>query len=196
MVSLTEISPQEDLQPKTKPTPKKPSTSRAMMAQPRDILAFFLLFRLINAFCVRTFFQPDEYFQALEPAWSMAFGADSGAWLTWVLFNCPITPIQCKQSILTQYQEWQYQLRSSLHPALFGVAYAGANHLMSLLDFLPPVKASVLIALPKVIQSVFAATGDYYTWRLAGSLYGLNSNSAWAAVCFLTIFSEREATDS
>jgi phosphatidylinositol glycan class B len=87
MVSLTEIPPQEDLQPKTKQTPKKSSTSEAMMAQPRDILAFFLLFRLINALCVRTFFQPDEYFQALEPAWSMAFGPDSGAWLTWVLFD-------------------------------------------------------------------------------------------------------------
>lgn len=41
-------------------------------------------FRIINALCVRTFFQPDEYFQSLEPAWQMAFGSDSGAWITWV----------------------------------------------------------------------------------------------------------------
>lgn len=47
-----------------------------------------LAWRLVNAFCVRTFFQPDEYFQALEPAWSIVFGPDSGAWLTWV----PSTP--------------------------------------------------------------------------------------------------------
>jgi phosphatidylinositol glycan class B len=53
-------------------------------AQVKDILQVLLVFRFINAICVRTFFQPDEYFQALEPAWSIAFGGDSGAWLTWV----------------------------------------------------------------------------------------------------------------
>jgi hypothetical protein len=56
----------------------------AVRVDTRDILTFFLVFRFVNALCVRTFFQPDEYFQALEPAWSIAFGADSGAWLTWV----------------------------------------------------------------------------------------------------------------
>ena len=53
-------------------------------AQVRDVLNLLLAFRFINALCVRTFFQPDEYFQALEPAWTIAFGDDSGAWLTWV----------------------------------------------------------------------------------------------------------------
>lgn len=53
-------------------------------AQVVDILSVLLFFRFINALCVRTFFQPDEYFQALEPAWRIAFGSDSGAWLTWV----------------------------------------------------------------------------------------------------------------
>ena len=53
-------------------------------AQKSDILSLLLAFRFFNALCVRTFFQPDEYFQALEPAWNLAFGPDSGAWLTWV----------------------------------------------------------------------------------------------------------------
>ena len=43
-----------------------------------------LIFRIINSQLVQTFFQPDEYFQALEPAWQIAFGPDSGAWITWV----------------------------------------------------------------------------------------------------------------
>ncbi|KAB5558126.1 glycosyltransferase family 22 protein [Coniochaeta sp. 2T2.1] len=131
-----------------------------LRAQPRDIFTFFLILRFINALCVRTFFQPDEYFQALEPAWSIAFGADSGAWLTW---------------------EWEYQLRSSLHPALFGGAYNVAYKLMTLLDVVPSVKSSVLVALPKVIQSVFAAASDFYTWKLAEKVFGANSNPAWAA---------------
>lgn len=44
-----------------------------------------LTIRLLNAFLVNTFFQPDEFFQSLEPAWKLAFGPDSGAWITWVL---------------------------------------------------------------------------------------------------------------
>lgn len=43
-----------------------------------------LLIRLVNALTLATFFQPDEYFQALEPALDIAFGPQSGAWLTWV----------------------------------------------------------------------------------------------------------------
>jgi phosphatidylinositol glycan class B len=49
-----------------------------------DIWIFLVVLRCTNALCVRTFFQPDEYFQSLEPAWQMAFGAQSGAWITWV----------------------------------------------------------------------------------------------------------------
>ncbi|KAG7290254.1 hypothetical protein NEMBOFW57_000253 [Staphylotrichum longicolle] len=82
-------------------------------AQVVDILSVLLFFRFINALCVRTFFQPDEYFQALEPAWRIAFGSDSGAWITW---------------------------------------------------------------------SVFAALGDFYTWKLAMDIYGRESNAPWAAL--------------
>jgi hypothetical protein len=73
-------------------------------------------------------------------------------------------------------------LRSSLHPAIFGVAYGAANGFMNFLKLVPSVKATVLVALPKIIQSGFAAIADFYTWKLAESLYGTNSNSAWAAV--------------
>lgn len=49
------------------------------------VLLGLVALRLVNAICTgHTFFQPDEYFQALEPAWNLAFGPDSGAWLTWV----------------------------------------------------------------------------------------------------------------
>jgi GPI mannosyltransferase 3 len=51
----------------------------------RDILLFLVAFRILNALIVSTFFQPDEYFQSLEPAWRMVFGEDSGVWITWVL---------------------------------------------------------------------------------------------------------------
>jgi GPI mannosyltransferase 3 len=50
----------------------------------RDVLLFLITSRLLNALVVQTFFQPDEYFQSLEPAWDLAFGSDAGAWITWV----------------------------------------------------------------------------------------------------------------
>jgi GPI mannosyltransferase 3 len=53
-------------------------------AHAQDILLFLIAFRILNALTIQTFFQPDEYFQALEPAWQLAFGKDSGAWITWV----------------------------------------------------------------------------------------------------------------
>lgn len=132
-----------------------------LSAQVGDILSVLLAFRFINALCVRTFFQPDEYFQALEPAWSIAFGPDSGAWLTW---------------------EWQHQLRSSLHPLIFAAVYKAAYSLMTWLQFFDPFKAFVLVSLPGAVQSVIAALGDFYTWRLATEIYGIESNVPWATL--------------
>jgi hypothetical protein len=48
------------------------------------IFALLLAFRIVNALTLRTFFQPDEFFQSLEPAWQLAFGDTSNAWITWV----------------------------------------------------------------------------------------------------------------
>lgn len=56
-------------------------------ASPCRVLAWLLVLRLVNATLVWTFFQPDEYFQSLEPAWAAAFGPDSGAYITWVRLN-------------------------------------------------------------------------------------------------------------
>ena len=60
-----------------------------------DILYLLLAFRFVNALLLQTFFQPDEYFQSLEPAWQMAFGADAGAWITWE----SIYPYSCELSL-------------------------------------------------------------------------------------------------
>jgi hypothetical protein len=87
---------EESLQ-KAQLSPLPPKPSRPLMPPPpqelhplvheamaKDICLLLLGLRFINALAVGTFFQPDEYFQSLEPAWQMAFGAGSGAWITWV----------------------------------------------------------------------------------------------------------------
>lgn len=50
----------------------------------RHVLLWLTALRLVNALTLKTFFQPDEYYQALEPAWWFAFGDGTGAWITWV----------------------------------------------------------------------------------------------------------------
>jgi GPI mannosyltransferase 3 len=57
---------------------------------------------------------------------------------------------------------------------------------MAWLEFYEPFRAFILVPLPKIIQSVFAALGDFYTWRLATEIYGIESNVPWAAVSLST----------
>ncbi|TGO52401.1 hypothetical protein BCON_0142g00280, partial [Botryotinia convoluta] len=127
----------------------------------KDIWTFLLVFRIFNSFLVKTFFQPDEYFQALEPAWEMAFGEGSGAWITW---------------------EWHHQLRSSLHPTLFAAAYYLTDKPMEFVNFFPQFRAEVLAVLPNIIQAIFAAACDYYTWKMAEKIYGLGSRTGYVTL--------------
>ncbi|KAG9190760.1 phosphatidylinositol glycan, class B [Alternaria panax] len=121
------------------------------------IFALLLAFRIVNALTLRTFFQPDEFFQSLEPAWQLAFGPAANACITW---------------------EWRCQLRSSLHPVLFAAVYRVAAHLADLCDLSLPTKAELLLAAPKVTQAVFAALLDCYTWKLAEKVHGRGSRTA------------------
>ncbi|KAL9594335.1 MAG: hypothetical protein Q9219_007085 [cf. Caloplaca sp. 3 TL-2023] len=137
------------------------------VATSQDILLFLIAFRILNALSIRTFFQPDEYYQSLEPAWGIAFGADSGAWTTW---------------------EWKNQLRSAIHPAIFAAVYWLSAESSKLLQLSPTTGDELLLAAPKVTQAVIAALGDYYTWKLGERVYGKGSDKAWAAL-FLTVTS-------
>ncbi|PHH60162.1 hypothetical protein CDD81_2080 [Ophiocordyceps australis] len=126
-------------------------------------LYMVLAIRLANAFLLRTFFQPDEYFQCLEPAWRLAFGPQSHAWLTW---------------------EWKHRLRSSIHPALFSAAYLAADKLAGWTS----CRTTALMAAPRLLQAVIAALGDVYTAKLAALIYGSHSAAALTALC-LQLFS-------
>ncbi|KAF2721489.1 glycosyltransferase family 22 protein [Polychaeton citri CBS 116435] len=119
---------------------------------------FLLAWRIFNAWNVQTFFQPDEYFQSLEPAWRSAFGSESGAWITW---------------------EWKEQLRSSIHPYIFTSLYSSHALIYDLLKFSKHDAAEALIVAPKNLQAVFAAMMDYFTFRLAGNVYERGTLSHW-----------------
>lgn len=68
----------------TEATRSTKSTTTTPGAVQRHLLLTLIALRLVNALTISTFFQPDEFYQALEPAWALAFGGESGAWITWV----------------------------------------------------------------------------------------------------------------
>lgn len=53
---------------------------------------------------------------------------------------------------------------------------------MELLSCFPQFRAMILSVLPNLVQGVFAAAGDFYTWQLAEKFYGVGSHAAMAAV--------------
>ncbi|KAF2004803.1 glycosyltransferase family 22 protein [Amniculicola lignicola CBS 123094] len=125
------------------------------------VFTLLLAFRIANALTLRTFFQPDEFFQSLEPAWELAFGLGSNAWITW---------------------EWRKQLRSSLHPEIFAAVYRTAAEIADVCGLSLPARAELLIAAPKVTQAAFAALLDCYTWKLAEKVHGRGSRTAYTTL--------------
>lgn len=87
--STTTPSAKVDTPPGKSQQPVRPGATWSRL----HVFLLLVAFRIVNALTVRTFFQPDEYFQALEPAWKIAFGEGKegvpsgsldGPWITWV----------------------------------------------------------------------------------------------------------------
>lgn len=92
------------------------------------------------------------------------------------------------RNIANMKQEWEHQLRSSMHPALFAALYTMSNTLMRALSMYPQFRAMIIVHAPKILQGVIAGLGDFYTWKLADKVYGRGSNYAWSALT-VSIFS-------
>jgi phosphatidylinositol glycan class B len=57
-----------------------------------------------------------------------------------------------------------------------------SNWIAAALRLSPLSRADLLIAAPKAVQAIFAALGDYFTWKLGRRVYGAGSDNAWAVV--------------
>lgn len=69
-----------------------------------------------------------------------------------------------------------------MHPALFAAVYRVAADLAAFCGLTMPARAKVLLAAPKLVQAVFAALLDCYTWKLAEKVYGRGSRTALTTV--------------
>lgn len=98
-----------------------------------EVFGIVLAIRLVNAFTLKTFFQPDEFYQSLEVAHRVVFGYGYETW------------------------EWREGLRSSLHPLI----YAGGYYLTIFLGeewvfIAPKVINAILAAIGETYMYIFA----------------------------------------
>lgn len=80
-------------------------------------------------------------------------------------------------------QEWQHQLRPSLHPVIFAAFYFVIDNAMATVSIFPQFRAIITSVLPNIVQSIPAAAGDFFTFKLAQRLYGYETHPTLAAVC-------------
>ncbi len=69
------------------------------------------------------------------------------------------------------------------------MCYRGASSIGARLKLDDHTLAELLVVAPKVLQALFAAATDFYTWRLSSFIYGRHSPQAAAATLVLTIVS-------
>jgi GPI mannosyltransferase 3 len=84
-------------------------------------------------------------------------------------------------------QEWKHHLRSAIHPAIFALAYELADTVAAALSLDARLQSELLLVAPRIVQALLSATCDFYTWKLARSLYGLDSAEAFCALILTTI---------
>jgi len=138
-----------------------------------------LCVRVCNTVLLQTFFSPDEYWQALEPAHVAVFGYGA---LTW---------------------EWTAMIRSFIHPLIYAIPYQllrlfSLDHTFlrvniyaslfldtSYLHFTSLHFFFFLQTLaPKLLNALFATVCDLSTFRLAFIFFG-HGPARWTVFCLL-----------
>ncbi|KAH0830640.1 glycosyltransferase family 22 protein [Lanmaoa asiatica] len=121
------------------------------------MILFSVVFRVLVALFTQSYFQPDEYFQALEPAHKYVFGYGH---LTWEWVN-------------------PQPLRSMLYPALNVPVYWLLK--VSGLDIYP----SLVVAGPRVLHGLLAALTDVWVPKLASVVLDDTSSNGIADRAYL-----------
>lgn len=114
------------------------------------IFVIAVIFRGINAFILRTYYNPDEYWQGPEVAHDMAFGYGHKTW------------------------EWQptARIRGYFHPAIFAF-------LFRILAFFGLDSRNIIACAPYLFQSIGVAVADLFVYRLTKRLFNTTA-AKWA----------------
>ena len=125
-----------------------------------NIFLLILLFRIVNALSVQSFFNPDEYWQSLEVAHYDVFGYGYKTW------------------------EWspEWKVRSYSYPAIISLMYY-------ILKILHIDTTYFLINGPKLLHAVGTATTDWMVYQCSIKWFGSNPAS-FAVCCSLSIVNQ------
>lgn len=119
---------------------------------------FLILFpiRLFNALTIKTFFQPDEFYQCLELAHNLVF---KNGYITW---------------------EWKEHLRSSIHPLIYALGYSTTRL------FPQEWETQLVLLIPKVTGSLLATIGEIALYKFVLNYtmgdYRLSQLLVWLSV--------------
>lgn len=141
-------SDKEREQERTKPTRKLQWMNKRLSLIQLIIIIFPI--RLFNALTLKTYFQPDEYYQCLEVAHRLVFGT---GYITW---------------------EWREELRSGLHPLIYAIGYQITKYLpekweSDLVVITPKVMGAIIATISEVGQYKFVLNyteNNYYMGQL------------------------------
>lgn len=122
------------------------------MVSNRALAVSLIAIRIFNAVTIKTFFQADEYWQALEPAHSVVF---KYGYLTW---------------------EWREGLRSFLHPLIFVFPYKISSVFTGNLSYW------FSLYLPKILQGTLTGLGEFYFYHFVKRIIHDNQDVATIAL--------------
>lgn len=95
MNSQARLSPRNTRAPPLRIKRRQSPFDDAHVLLDRRVFLMLLCIRVFNSLTVQTFFQPDEYYQSLEPAWNLVYGYGETTW------------------------EWKEAIRGFLYPSSF-----------------------------------------------------------------------------
>lgn len=135
-------------------------------------LVLTVAFRSISLIFPHTYFQPDEFYQALEPAHRLVF--DYG-FLTWEWRDIPLTT-EGSYSWWTTYVA-AGRMRSWIWPGCYALVYKALqllklDHTGLSVGILTVWPANMQAFAPRLVGITVAALTDYTTYLLAGKLMG------------------------
>lgn len=125
--------------------------SKKKEPQGKWLLLLLWIYRVVNALSITSQYHADDYWQSLEVAHFMVFGYGFKSW------------------------EWDFNIRSYLHPLPFAAVY-------KILQLLRLDTTKLFLIAPKVLSGFYAALIDYSTYRLAFRFFGKDV-AEWVLFC-------------
>ncbi|KAI3643872.1 hypothetical protein MP228_010036 [Amoeboaphelidium protococcarum] len=117
---------------------------------------YILAWRLLNALIIQTFFSPDEYYQAIEPAYLKAFYPDQ--------FQDFVSNKSYQQGFTGVTWEWSQQIRSPVMVYVLSLLYR-------LLQLVNLDSRWMIIHLPKLLSALISSVGEYYSLRFISKYF-------------------------